>query len=463
MKKKISLLLVVAVMVGTLSGCVVKADEEVSLPGLPGTPPANVLPGTPPLKEPGETIIPAETVATTPPETTTTETTAPVPEEPEATQISSKPFYFNYNSDYMAFTENGKHYLYNLTTGKMTQIPMGKGGLIYAEGKLALISDSVSVQIYDIEKGELVSETDGITVSYASSVNDAVLVTKEDGDKMAFGVIGNDCEWKHELTSELAINKHEELTMDVLKDATYCLNGEMILMITKKGKFLYSYVNDTVTPLENELVEISSYNRILIREDKNIVCIDTNTGETSVVYECGKTPTIYTDNQYIFFKDKDGTGLKYVVIDKTTLKEVEFDLSAHSVYNIHGAYGDKVVFTSKKSEEEYHAVIADKSGKILADTIPGEFAIEGGVYDKASYSVYFNGDNVILNSATISGEYPDYIIDCAGGKVTKTDYKIWSVNRSGKMLVEVLDGQNKGFYLIDINNDINTLINPLDA
>lgn len=463
MKRKIALVLALATVIGVLSGCSSASDGGVSKPGLPGTPPANVLPGTPPVKEPAETIIPAETVATTPPETTTTETTTPVPEEPEATKISSKPFYFSYNSDYMAFTENGKHYLYNLTTEKMTQIPVEKGSLIYAEGKLALISDSTSVQIYDIEKGELISETDGITVSYASSVNDAALITKEDGDKMAFGVIGNDCEWKHELTSELAINKHNELTMDVLKDATYCLNGEMILMITKKGKFLYSYVNDTVTPLESELVEISSYNRILIREDKNIVCIDTNTGETSVVYECGKTPTVYTDYQYIFFKDKDGTGLKNVVIDKTTLKEVEFDLSAHSVYNIHGAYGDKVVFTSKKSEEEYHAVVADKNGKILADTIPGEFAIEGGVYDKASYMVYFNGDNVILNSAAISGEYPDYIIDCAGGKVTKTDYKIWSVNRSGKMLVEVLDGQNKGFYLIDMNNDINTLINPLDA
>lgn len=457
MNKKVAFLLAALTIMSTLSGC--SGGNTTQLPDKP----VHQLPGTPP--KPNSNVLPLPSDKETlpqPPETTTTEATTLAPEEPDPTQITNNPYYFSYNSDYMVFTENDKHYIYNLATEKMTKLPAGKGSLIYAEGDLAVISDSINVQMYNITKGELISESSEYAVTYANYLNDAVLVTKTDGDKMSFGVINNKCEWVHELTSDLAINKQEELTLDVLKDATYWLNGESIIMLTRNGKFLYSFTSDTVVPFENYLVAMLPDARIITSDDNKIFCTDSNTGETSVVYECGKLPTIFTDNQFFFFKDKDGTGHKYVAIDKTTLKEIEFDLSAHSVYNIHGAYGDKVVFTSKKSDEEYHAVIADKNGNILADPIPGEFAIEGGVYDKAKYMVYFSGDYVIINSADISGEYPDYIVDCANGKVIKCDYNIRVVNKSGKMLVEVKDGQNNGFFLIDINKDINTLINPLD-
>ncbi|MBP3922199.1 MAG: hypothetical protein J6D27_04455 [Ruminiclostridium sp.] len=459
MNKKISLLLAAAVMVGTLSGCVVKQGggtvnmpDNQSKPLFPSVSTTSKKEDSAPV-----TVRPATTTTTKAPETTTTTTTTPVttPEPEKAPLITKLPYYYAYNSEYMAVKQGNDHYLYNFVTNKLTKLDKNFGTVIFAKGDTVVAVDGSKYQIYNAAKNEMLIEGSDFVVTYASQYNDSVLVTKFEesfnGNKLYFGVINSKCEWEHELKSDLAICTQEDVKINDLRNADYRLCGDSLLVYSYSKNFVYSFDKNTVEPLTDNISILLPDDRLITLSDNKIQCFDGNTRKTSPVYESKNRTAIHAELQHFYLLDDK----EYVTIDKETLKSSKFNLKDYDVYNVHGANKDVIIFTAYNPDKELYTIVMNNKGEMVVD--PMKMSL-----DISSYNVYFSGDNIIIYQHGGAS----YVIDSKKKEVTKCDSETFSIigviDTAECFIASKITDEGRGFYFVDAK-DITKFYNPLEV
>lgn len=435
MKKKILSFLLVAMMSVSLTACNKGGAETVP-----------------------ETTAPEETSAvTTAPdaediseETTTAETEPPKPQF-EVVDVGT----VSLQGDCVTFRIDETYYAYNVNANNMFEVNEEWKGDLYFNNKI--VRRNGSSNVFNIETGEkILSDDEGTMIHYCA---DKLLVSKYEesfeGNTLSFGLINNEGEWLYELSDSYKISASTDgYNKERYRAYIYYVFGETLLIYADDGCYIYSFKNDELTHIgRTRLDKVDKDYIFYVNEEKpdELIRVDGTSGESSVVYKYNSNDIacMVTNNSVII---RDATNWK--ILDKESLNEYNFDLSAYNVVNIIDACEDRIIFVAKNPDGYRYTIIMNKDGSFVIDPFKESYI------EFSKLGIWFV-DDMIVHSNILSVD-DSFILNCSTGEMLKSKendyYRIVNYYDEAKMILVYKDSST---YLVDIF-DPNTLINPFE-
>ena len=349
--------------------------------------------------------------------------------------------------------DNGDYYFYDIAGNTLTKIEddWSLSGIVFKTGDLAgcFTNDDGYSRIVDTKTKEYVlnGETDGCIVRDVISKSGRILVTKIDDSAsnpvVLLGVMNNKGEWEYPLT-ELS---SDELSAFTLKDCSYFLMGDHVLIKNSAEGYWYSLKDNKLSKIEDH-----DFSKSRINNDGDKVVTLEDTG--AWVFDSTGTSTQITEHADDI-KLLDGGILtigKTGVYSWNDYSDMGFDLSEYEYPEIIDVTENTIAFCAYTPDGTSYTYIMNKDGSLVTE--PSE-----GYYNNRS--ACFCGDYFVMGKAVINcktGEVSTLNDDAVG---TASAYIVNGIYSNPGVIV--MRSSLTGNCFLVFPDDPETLINPFES
>ena len=346
--------------------------------------------------------------------------------------------------------DNGEYYFYDIAGNTLTKFEdsWSLGGTVFKTGDLVgcYSNDDGYSRVINTKTNEYVlkEETDGCRVRDVDGKSGRMVVTKIDDsspDVLLLGVMNNKGEWEYPLT-ELS---SDELSAFTLKDCSYYLMGDHVLIRDSAEGYWYSLKDNKLSKIEDH-----DFSGCRISNDGEVFTLE-DTG----LYVFDSTGTVTQITEHVEdIKLLDG-GI--VTIRKTgayswdDYSDMGFDLSGYEYPEIIDVTENTIAFCVFTDGTGY-TYIMNKDGSLVTE--PAE-----GAYDSSSAS--FCGDYFVMGRSVINcktGEASTLFDDPAG---IDSAYIVSGIYSDPGVIV--MRSYLTGNFFLVFPDDPETLINPFEV